>query len=51
MNRDDPRISASAREVQPFLAMEIFERSQELESQGVDVVHLEVGEPDFNVPG
>ena len=51
MSQDDPRISASAREVQPFLAMEIFERSQELESQGIDVVHLEVGEPDFNVPG
>ncbi len=51
MSQDDPRISASARKVQPFLAMEIFERSQELESQGIDVVHLEVGEPDFNVPG
>ena len=50
MNLDDPRISASARQVQPFLAMEIFERSQELERQGIDVVHLEVGEPDFSVP-
>ena len=30
MNPDDPRISNSARQVQPFLAMEIFERSQDL---------------------
>ena len=50
MNLDDPRISNSARQVQPFLAMEIFERSQELERQGIDIVHLEVGEPDFSVP-
>ena len=50
MTPDDPRISTSARQVQPFLAMEIFERSQELERQGIDIVHLEVGEPDFSVP-
>ena len=50
MKPDDPRISNSARQVQPFLAMEIFERSQELERQGIDIVHLEVGEPDFSVP-
>lgn len=50
MNEKDPRISSSARQVQPFLAMEIFERSQELERQGIDIVHLEVGEPDFDVP-
>jgi len=50
MNQDDPRISTSARQVQPFLAMQIFELSQELERKGIDIVHLEVGEPDFNVP-
>jgi (5-formylfuran-3-yl)methyl phosphate transaminase len=45
-----PPISSSASGVSPFLAMEIMERAQELERAGVDVVHLEVGEPDFNVP-
>ena len=30
--------------------MEILERAHELERQGVDVVHLEVGEPDFDTP-
>ena len=44
------RISASASEVVPFLAMAVMERAQELERAGADVVHLEVGEPDFDVP-
>ena len=43
-------IASSARKVQPFLAMQVFERAQELERAGVDVVHLEIGEPDFAVP-
>lgn len=45
----DP-ISSSSRKVQPFLAMEILERAQAMEREGVDIIHLEVGEPDFNVP-
>ena len=36
--------------MEPFLAMEIMERAQTLESRGIDVVHLEIGEPDFDVP-
>ncbi len=38
-------------EIKPFLAVEVFERAQELEGQGRDVVHLEFGEPDFETPG
>jgi aspartate/methionine/tyrosine aminotransferase len=30
--------------------MEIMERAHELERVGADIVHLEVGEPDFDVP-
>jgi aspartate/methionine/tyrosine aminotransferase len=30
--------------------VEVFERAQELERQGHDVVHLEFGEPDFETP-
>jgi len=30
--------------------MQILERAQELERQGQDIVHLEVGEPDFEAP-
>ena len=37
-------------EIEPFLAVEIAERAFELERAGVDVVHLEFGEPDFEAP-
>ncbi|MBN1642687.1 MAG: pyridoxal phosphate-dependent aminotransferase [Anaerolineae bacterium] len=30
--------------------MDVLERARALESQGIDVIHLEVGEPDFAVP-
>jgi aspartate/methionine/tyrosine aminotransferase len=38
------------REIEPFLAVEVGDRAQALERQGVDVVHLEFGEPDFDTP-
>lgn len=34
----------------PFIVMEVLERANELQRHGVDVIHLEVGEPDFDVP-
>ncbi|HEY7647415.1 MAG TPA: pyridoxal phosphate-dependent aminotransferase [Methylomirabilota bacterium] len=37
-------------DVEPFLAVEVFERAQALERAGRDVVHLEFGEPDFDTP-
>jgi aspartate/methionine/tyrosine aminotransferase len=37
-------------DIPPFLVMEILERAQELERQGRDIIHLEVGEPDFPTP-
>ena len=36
--------------IEPFLAVEISERASELERSGIDVVHLEFGEPDFEAP-
>ena len=36
--------------IEPFLAVEVAERAQELERSGIDVVHLEFGEPDFEAP-
>ena len=38
------------RDIEPFLAVEVGDRAQALERQGVDVVHLEFGEPDFDTP-
>ena len=34
----------------PFMVMEVLERAREMERQGEDIIHLEVGEPDFSVP-
>jgi (5-formylfuran-3-yl)methyl phosphate transaminase len=34
----------------PFIVMEVLEKAQMMEKQGISIVHLEVGEPDFNVP-
>jgi aspartate/methionine/tyrosine aminotransferase len=36
--------------IEPFLAVEMGDRAQALERQGIDVVHLEFGEPDFDTP-
>jgi (5-formylfuran-3-yl)methyl phosphate transaminase len=37
-------------EMTSFIVMDVLEKACELECQGVDVVHLEVGEPDFDAP-
>ncbi len=37
-------------DIEPFLAVEVGERAQALERRGIDVVHLEFGEPDFEAP-
>lgn len=44
-------ISRRAEEMTPFLVMDVLERARAMERQGIDVVHLEVGEPDFDIPG
>ena len=43
-------IARRAEEITPFIVMEVLERARELERQGVDVIHLEVGEPEDLVP-
>jgi aspartate/methionine/tyrosine aminotransferase len=44
-------ISRKAQEIQPFLAMDVLERAQAIEREtGVNIIHLEVGEPDFDTP-
>lgn len=37
--------------IAPFHVMALLERAQALEALGCDVIHLEVGEPDFATPG
>jgi aspartate/methionine/tyrosine aminotransferase len=37
-------------EIPPFIVMDVLETATKMERQGLDVVHLEVGEPDFETP-
>lgn len=43
-------IARKAEQITPFIVMEVLEKAAEMESQGIDIIHLEVGEPDFDVP-
>ena len=43
-------IAQKAKEITPFIVMEVLEKAAEMEQQGINVIHLEVGEPDFDVP-
>ncbi|HNU70812.1 MAG TPA: pyridoxal phosphate-dependent aminotransferase, partial [Thermodesulfobacteriota bacterium] len=43
-------ISKRSLEIPSFLVMDILERAHELERKGSQVIHLEVGEPDFETP-
>ncbi len=43
-------ISRVAQEIKPFMAMEVLEKAQIMERSGIDIVHMEVGEPDFDTP-
>ena len=33
-----------------FIVMDVLEKAHDLERNGIDVIHLEVGEPDFDTP-
>ncbi|MFQ5417362.1 MAG: pyridoxal phosphate-dependent aminotransferase [Myxococcota bacterium] len=44
------RVSSRTAAVEPFLAMEVAERAFQMQRDGVDVIHLEIGEPDFRPP-
>ena len=37
-------------EIAPFQVMAILQQAQALAAQGIDVIHLEIGEPDFTTP-
>jgi aspartate/methionine/tyrosine aminotransferase len=42
--------SSRTREMTSFIVMDVLERAQELEREGARIIHLEVGEPDFDAP-
>ncbi len=37
-------------DIQPFHVMAVLARAKYLEAQGCDVIHMEIGEPDFTTP-
>ncbi len=43
-------ISRRSQDIQPFHVMELLRRARELEAAGRDIIHMEVGEPDFPTP-
>jgi aspartate/methionine/tyrosine aminotransferase len=43
-------ISKRTEEMTSFIVMDVLEKAQELEREGTRIIHLEVGEPDFDTP-
>lgn len=43
-------ISKRCCDMTPFLVMEVLEAAQAMERDGISVIHMEVGEPDFDTP-
>ncbi|MEJ2100212.1 MAG: pyridoxal phosphate-dependent aminotransferase [Desulfobacterales bacterium] len=43
-------VAKRTQEMTSFIVMDVLERAQELERGGARVIHLEVGEPDFDAP-
>lgn len=40
-------LSRKVENIPPFYVMEVLERAQQLEEEGKNIIHLEIGEPDF----
>jgi aspartate/methionine/tyrosine aminotransferase len=43
-------ISKRIQEITPFIAMDVLEKAHSMEREGVHIIHLEIGEPDFDTP-
>ncbi len=43
-------INSAVEQMTPFIVMDVLEKAQEMEKKGINIIHLEVGEPDFNTP-
>lgn len=44
------RIADRMEQIHPFYVMQLLARARELEAQGRSIIHMEVGEPDFDTP-
>ena len=43
-------VAKRCEQIKPFIALDVMEKIHKMEARGVDVIHMEIGEPDFNVP-
>lgn len=43
-------VTCRAKDIPPFIVMDILEKAQQMERAGIDIIHLEIGEPDFDTP-
>jgi aspartate/methionine/tyrosine aminotransferase len=43
-------IAKRAEEIKPFIVMDVLDRAHAMEHEGIHIIHLEVGEPDFDTP-
>ncbi|MCK5385991.1 MAG: pyridoxal phosphate-dependent aminotransferase [Gammaproteobacteria bacterium] len=43
-------IPSRIKDIQPFHVMALLARAKELEAEGKDIIHMEIGEPDFPTP-
>lgn len=43
-------IAKRAEEIKPFIVMDVLDRACAMEHEGIHIIHLEVGEPDFDTP-
>jgi aspartate/methionine/tyrosine aminotransferase len=43
-------ITKRALDIPPFIVMDVLEKAQEMQKKGEDIIHLEIGEPDFDTP-
>ncbi|MFO7708175.1 MAG: pyridoxal phosphate-dependent aminotransferase [Desulfobacterales bacterium] len=43
-------VSKRTQELSSFIVMDVLEKAKEMERGGVNIIHLEVGEPDFDAP-
>lgn len=46
----DERLAERIQGITPFYVMELLQRAKQLAAQGIDVIHMEIGEPDFVTP-
>ena len=49
-NKAYQMVTKRMKDITSFIVMDVLEKAHEMERKGVSVIHLEVGEPDFDTP-